>query len=130
MEYRYRCKLPISNSRAIDIQALVGNVGGYIGLCLGYSILQIPDFVLFILYKVQMYISRSRKGTIKMDLRNSFMPKQENWEGVNPNDDSISLSIDGRSMISEIREDNYKILAMVHKQEQRIKSLEKKIDIA
>ena len=123
-------KLSISYSRAIDIQALVGNVGGYIGLCLGYSILQIPDFVLFILYKVKMYISRSRKATIKMDLRNSFMPKQGNWESVKPNNDSISLSIDERSMISEIIEDNFKILATVQKQEQRIKSLEKKIDIA
>ena len=29
--------------RAIDIQSLVGNIGGYIGLCLGYCFLQIPD---------------------------------------------------------------------------------------
>ena len=31
--------------RAIDINALIGTIGGYIGLFLGYSILQIPDFV-------------------------------------------------------------------------------------
>ena len=32
-------------SRAIDLQELIGNIGGYIGLLLGYSILQIPDFL-------------------------------------------------------------------------------------
>ena len=31
--------------RAIDINALIGTIGGYIGLFLGYSILQFPDFV-------------------------------------------------------------------------------------
>ena len=122
-------KLSILYSRAIDIQALVGNVGGYIGLCLGYSILQIPDLVLLILYKVKMYVSRSKKGIIKMDLRNSFMPKQENWTNARPNNDPISLSMDGRGIIFEKREDHDKILAMVQKQEQRIKSLEEKIDI-
>ena len=27
------------------MNGLIGNIGGYIGLCLGYSILQIPEFV-------------------------------------------------------------------------------------
>ena len=31
--------------REIDMQALIGNVGGYIGLCLGYTILQIPEYL-------------------------------------------------------------------------------------
>ena len=31
--------------RAIDFNALIGTIGGYIGLFLGYSILQIPDFL-------------------------------------------------------------------------------------
>ena len=35
----------ISILRAIDMNGLIGNIGGYIGLCLGYSILQIPEFV-------------------------------------------------------------------------------------
>ena len=36
--------------RAIDIQGLIGNVGGYIGLLLGYSFLQIPDFIILNVY--------------------------------------------------------------------------------
>ena len=35
----------IVQSRAVDFQTLVGNVGGYIGLLLGYSIIQLPTFL-------------------------------------------------------------------------------------
>ena len=35
----------------MDTQGLIGNIGGYIGLVLGYSLLQIPDFIIFILGK-------------------------------------------------------------------------------
>ena len=33
----------------MDIQTLIGHISGYIGLCLGYSLLQIPgfDFMVF-----------------------------------------------------------------------------------
>ena len=41
--------------RAIDIQTLVGNIGGYIGLFLGYSFLQIPDFVAWIIQTSKRY---------------------------------------------------------------------------
>ena len=46
--------------RAIDAQALVGNIGGYIGLCLGYSFLQIPALILFIMRKLKKYYSALR----------------------------------------------------------------------
>ena len=31
--------------RAFDIETMIGNGGGYIGLCLGYSFLQFPAFL-------------------------------------------------------------------------------------
>ena len=34
--------------RAIDIEQLVGSIGGYIGLCLGFSIAQIPELIIYI----------------------------------------------------------------------------------
>ena len=37
--------------KAIDLNGLVGYIGGYIGLILGYSILQIPDFITSIMKK-------------------------------------------------------------------------------
>ena len=37
--------LHVAFNKAIDINSLFGNIGGYIGLCLGYSLLQIPLFI-------------------------------------------------------------------------------------
>jgi len=37
--------LYVAFNRAIDINSLIGTIGGYIGLCLGYSLLQIPSFI-------------------------------------------------------------------------------------
>ena len=48
--------------RAIDIQGLIGNVGGYIGLFLGYSFLQIPDFIIFIGLRAKRWLERIREG--------------------------------------------------------------------
>ena len=36
----------------------MGNVGGYIGLFLGYSILQIPDVILFFVGKIRKYLKK------------------------------------------------------------------------
>ena len=36
------------NFREIDFNGLVGYIGGYIGLFLGYSFLQIPDLIIFL----------------------------------------------------------------------------------
>ena len=42
-------------SRAIDFNTLIGNIGGYIGLFLGYSILQIPDFIVRLVSKYRKH---------------------------------------------------------------------------
>ena len=45
----------------MDTQGLIGNIGGYIGLVLGYSLLQIPDFIIFILGKTKGWTSGFRE---------------------------------------------------------------------
>ena len=40
--------------RAIDAHSLMGYIGGYVGLLLGFSILQVPDFGLFAFEKMKM----------------------------------------------------------------------------
>ena len=45
----------------MDTQGLIGNIGGYIGLVLGYSLLQIPDFIIFILGKTKGWSSGFRE---------------------------------------------------------------------
>ena len=54
--------------RAIDIQALIGNVGGYIGLVLGYSFLQIPSLIIFIVTQCKGCFShiRGQRGQTKI----------------------------------------------------------------
>ena len=42
-------------ARSIDAHSLVGNIGGYVGLLLGFSIVQIPEILLQAYKKVQMY---------------------------------------------------------------------------
>lgn len=41
--------------RYFDVQALVGNISGYMGLCLGYSLLQIPELIVLIFHKLKGY---------------------------------------------------------------------------
>ena len=53
--------------RAIDIQALVGNIGGYIGLLLGYSLLQIPDLITWIMYNSKQFFNRSSNNDHDMN---------------------------------------------------------------
>ena len=47
--------------RAIDVNALIGTIGGYIGLFLGYSILQIPDFVIQVMSRYSNYKAKVQK---------------------------------------------------------------------
>ena len=48
--------------RAIGLQALVGNVGGYIGLCLGYNFLQIPGLLMAIINQLKLYRTGKEKN--------------------------------------------------------------------
>ena len=51
--------------RAIDIHSLIGNSGGYVGLLLGVSILQVPSLLLQVVKKVkQVYMDRTQAQTI------------------------------------------------------------------
>jgi hypothetical protein len=47
------------NCREIDLNGLVGYIGGYIGLFLGYSILQIPDLILLVSAIIKKYFRKS-----------------------------------------------------------------------
>lgn len=42
--------------RSIDSHTLIGNIGGYIGLCLGYNFLQIPALITIILRAFKGYV--------------------------------------------------------------------------
>ena len=42
----------VQQVKAFGIESLVGNVGGYIGLFLGLSIIQLPTFFIFLAKKI------------------------------------------------------------------------------
>ena len=45
------------------MNGLVGYIGGYIGLILGYSLLQIPDFILLLRLKAKKYFGKRKFPT-------------------------------------------------------------------
>ena len=53
--------------RAININGLIGTVGGYVGLCLGYSLLQLPDLISYIMAKYKSIGERIDK---QIDIEN------------------------------------------------------------
>ena len=61
--------------RAINAQALVGNIGGYLGLFMGYSILQFPTILQILAKKLQNW---GLKSTSKNDsVKNVYARKQK-----------------------------------------------------
>ena len=52
----------IFTCREVDWLSLVGNIGGYVGICLGYCLLQLPEFIV-----------KSIKSTMDY-LRNKYQP--------------------------------------------------------
>ena len=51
------------NCRDIDLNGLVGHIGGYIGLILGYSLLQIPELILLLSTNAKKYV-RNRAASV------------------------------------------------------------------
>ena len=43
-------------SRQFDLQNLIGNAGGYVGICVGYSFLQLPKSITMIVLRFKSYI--------------------------------------------------------------------------
>ena len=41
-------------TRQFDLQNLIGNAGGYVGICVGYSFLQLPKLITYVVSKVRL----------------------------------------------------------------------------
>ena len=44
--------------RSFDVETMIGNGGGYIGLCLGYSFLQLPTFLYDVWKKFKLLLDK------------------------------------------------------------------------
>ena len=59
LEFPRRMFKEIELFRSFDIEQLLGNAGGYIGVCLGYSFLQLPCFMRALYTKCRQYFSHN-----------------------------------------------------------------------
>ena len=46
VNFEQKCYKEIVLTRQFDLQSLVGNAGGYVGICVGYSFLQLPQLII------------------------------------------------------------------------------------
>ena len=79
--------------RAIDIQDLIGNVGGYIGLFLGYSFLQIPEFLILVYLRAKRCCAKIRERrdqnqtrTLNIRVHENNSSLQGRWENESNED--------------------------------------------
>ena len=95
--------------RALDFQALIGQIGGYIGLILGYAILQLPDFLLTVFERLKgiqrrslIQPSRPKRSVISVLPQRNDMPlktameiyPKADMENVNTITDSITKCLE------------------------------------
>ena len=89
----------IQQVKAFGIESLVGNVGGYIGLFLGLSIIQLPTFLAFMAKKIEVF-RKSAKGSSK-EPRNISKVKIEGWLTQEKNTSLNAKSINERFSVVE-----------------------------
>ena len=84
------------NLRAINAQALVGNIGGYLGLFTGYSILQLPSILHAFTRKLKTWYS-------KLKSRDDPVANKLFLIGVRESQSSISHEAENKSFESRVK---------------------------
>ena len=102
--------------RAIGIEQLVGSIGGYVGLCLGFSIAQIPELI------ICMVIFTKKEYQKVIDKRNTILTA-----GVRVVVENTSSNDNETPITKQVNEDKTEISFMT---QMKIESLEIKIEEA
>ena len=89
----------IKNSRSLNLEGLWSQIGGFVGIFLGYSLLQLPDVLLNVLTGIRNITREKQKRRNQRMVRNTT-PSQSNFGNstpsnnacqiTRPNDDSLS----------------------------------------
>ena len=63
--------------RAINVGALLGNISGYIGFFLGYTLLQLPNLTLFLYRTLRGYVTfqtqdKTKSAKVKEKMNQKF----------------------------------------------------------
>ena len=64
LEFQDATYMEIHQVRSYSIQDVVGDVGGYLGLFLGFAILQIPEFLFRVYFWIQGVIAKKKINII------------------------------------------------------------------
>jgi hypothetical protein len=83
----------------MDFNNLVGSIGAYIGLFLGYSALQIPDFIRFVSQQFKKYL-RKRRFFVHNDVQNAL--KIDVKEALSDNINKLSTTTNPNSDVLQI----------------------------
>ena len=67
--------------RSMDSHTLVANIGGYIGLCLGYNLLQVPDLITTVFRKLKGHFKSQKMKKSCDNISNSFDTNDNNEKG-------------------------------------------------
>ena len=53
----------IFTRREVDWLSLVGNIGGYVGICLGYCLVQLPDYISKLRISIKEYLRFKKRDS-------------------------------------------------------------------
>ena len=67
--------------RSIDVHSLIGNIGGYIGLCLGYNLLQVPALITTVLRILKDYFKSQKFFKSSNYISKSLGTNEDNLNG-------------------------------------------------
>ena len=67
--------------RSMDSHTLVANIGGYIGLCLGYNLLQVPDLITTVFRKLKDHFKSQKMIKNYDNISNTFDTNDNNENG-------------------------------------------------
>ena len=93
--------------RAYDLETLVANVGGYVGLFLGYAILQTPLFLLKIYDMINIFATRimqSSKPKNNSSPKMIISGKRKGFEGKNLEENINSLKESVNRLMTRIED--------------------------
>ena len=76
--------------RAFTLDDLVGSCGGFIGLFLGYALVQIPQLIEFVMIALKRKVSEEKLATVQIRAINT---PQESREVKGPTELSIGQSV-------------------------------------
>ena len=65
----------IQQSKAIGVQDLIGNCGGYLGLFLGYALMQLPELLSLAVSKFRKVVGEERKQPINNESKTSIQDR-------------------------------------------------------